>query len=139
MVLYRSKMTFVLYYNRTLNIISQSLRRVIKGVFNLVLLLMIDLQHIPNFAKKRSAQTVQAFNQAKRQPFHLWLKALGAPAALSAKTHDDWQSLVQLSAQDWQQQRHFSPTQAKELSAFFQHPAVQAAAVDLQKHNVAGF
>ena len=98
-----------------------------------------DLQHIPNFAKKRSAQTVQAFNQAKRQPFHLWLKALGAPAALSAKTHDDWQSLVQLSAQDWQQQRHFSPTQAKELSAFFQHPAVQAAAVDLQKHNVAGF
>ena len=97
-----------------------------------------DLQHIPNFAKKRSAQTVQAFNQAKHQPFHLWLKALGAPASLSTKASDDWQSLAQLSEQDWKQ-RHFSQTQAKNLYAFFQHPAVQAAALDLQNHKVEGF
>ena len=98
-----------------------------------------DLEQLPSFAKKRSVQTAQAFNQAKRQPFNLWLKALGAPAALSAKASDDWQSLAQLSEQDWQQQRHFSQTQARNLYAFFQHPAVQAAALDLQNHKVEGF
>lgn len=98
-----------------------------------------DLQHLPNFAKKRSRRTAQAFTNAKRQPFRLWLTALGAPASVTAKATDNWQILTSLSEQDWQQQRHFSPFQAQHAYAFFQHPNVQAAALALQQQGISGF
>ncbi len=98
-----------------------------------------DLEQLPSFAKKRSKHTFQAFNQAKQQPFAIWLKALGAPAAVTAKANDNWHILTALTEQDWQQQRHFSRSQATSAHAFFQHPALQAAALDLQQHGVDGF
>ena len=97
-----------------------------------------DLEQLPNFAKKRSERTIQAFNQAKQQPFNVWLKALGAPAAVTARADDNWHVLTALTIQDWQQ-RHFSRSQAQNAHAFFQHPALQAAALDLKQHDVDGF
>lgn len=98
-----------------------------------------DLERLPNFAKKRSANTAQAFTKAKSQSFGHWLRALGAPANITAKTHDNWQTLSALSEQSWRQQRHLSRPQAQLAHAFFQHPALQAAALDLQKHRIEGF
>ena len=97
-----------------------------------------DLASLPSFAEKRSQHTVQAFHQAKRQPFKNWLKALGAPAAIRAKTADNWSALARLSIQDWQQ-RYLSHSQAQHAYAFFQHPDVQAIALDLQRHGIDGF
>lgn len=98
-----------------------------------------DLDRLPGFAEKRSKHTYQAFEHAKRQPFKVWLKALGAPAAIVIKQADNWHSLAALTQQDWQQQRHLSAQQAQHAAAFFQHPALQAIAVDLQRHTVDGF
>ena len=98
-----------------------------------------DLAKTPSFAKKRSTQTAQAFAQAKQKPFPVWLKALGAPPAITLNPNDNWQALAALSAQDWQQQRHLSRGHAGQAYAFFQHPEVQEAALNLQKHGVAGF
>lgn len=98
-----------------------------------------DLDRLPGFAEKRSKHTYQAFEHAKRQPFKVWLKALGAPAAIVIKQTDNWHSIAALTQQDWQQQRHLSTQQAQQAAAFFQHPALQAIAVDLQRHKVDGF
>ena len=98
-----------------------------------------DLAKTPSFAKKRSTQTAQAFAQAKQKPFPVWLKALGAPPAITLNPNDNWQALAALSAQDWQQKRHLSRGHAGQAYAFFQHPEVQEAALNLQKHGVAGF
>ncbi|WBE25776.1 NAD-dependent DNA ligase LigB [Denitrificimonas caeni] len=98
-----------------------------------------DLQQLPNFALKRSQHTAAAFAQAKQQPFQRWLRALGAPASITIKPGDNWHSLAALSVQDWQQQRHLGSTQAHSAWAFFQHPAVQTAALNLQNHDIDGF
>lgn len=98
-----------------------------------------DLASLPSFAKKRSLQTTQAFTQAKSQSFARWLKALGAPPAVTPKATDNWQILSALTEQEWQQQRHLSRNYAQHARAFFQHPEVQALAVNLQKHGISGF
>lgn len=98
-----------------------------------------DLERLPSFAQKRSENTAQVFSEAKKQAFKLWLRALGAPTSVTAKPHDTWHSLSALTLQDWQQQRHLSRTQAHLAHTFFQHPALQAAALDLQTYHVEGF
>ena len=98
-----------------------------------------DLANLPSFAKKRSKQTAQAFTQAKLQPFPAWLKALGAPPAITPKAADNWHILAALSEQDWQQQRHLSSGNAQRARAFFQHPEVQIIAASLQLHGIDGF
>lgn len=98
-----------------------------------------DLAALPNFAHKRSIDTAQAFTQTKLQPFPVWLKALGAPPAIKVKSNDSWSVLAALSLQDWQQQRYLSLGHAQRAYAFFQHPSVQALAVNLQHHGVDGF
>ncbi len=98
-----------------------------------------DLANIPSFAKKRSTQTAQAFAQAKQKSFPIWLKALGAPPAITPKPDDNWHTLTTLSEQDWQQQRHLSRGYARQAYAFFQHAEVQEAALNLQQHRVEGF
>ena len=62
-----------------------------------------------------------------------------APAAIVIKQTDNWHSIAALTQQDWQQQRHLSTQQAQQAAAFFQHPALQAIAVDLHGHKVDGF
>lgn len=98
-----------------------------------------DLANTPSFAKKRSSHTAQAFAQAKQKPFPVWLKALGAPPAITPKKDDNWQTLAALSEQDWQQQRYLSRGYARQAYAFFNHSEVQAIALNLQQHGVAGF
>lgn len=98
-----------------------------------------DLAALPSFANKRSTATAHAFTQAKQQPFQLWLKALGAPPTIAPKPDDSWSGLVALSAQDWQQQRYLSLTYAQRAYAFFQHPELQAIALNLQQHGIDGF
>ena len=98
-----------------------------------------DLADIPSFAKKRSAQTAQAFAQAKQQPFKLWLKALGAPPAIRLKPADTWRLLAELTEHDWQQQRYLSRNQAQQAYAFFQHAEVRAIAANLQQYAIDGF
>ena len=98
-----------------------------------------DLKTLPNFADKRSAQTLQAFKQAQTQPFNRWLKALGAPPQVTVKKNDNWRSLVALSPQDWQQERHLTPRQAQRVYNFFQHPDVHTAVLILQKQAIDGF
>lgn len=98
-----------------------------------------DLEQLPSFAQKRSTQTAQAFAQAKREPFSVWLKALGAPASVTVKAGDNWQTLAALSQRDWQQLRHLSLNNALRARAFFQHTAVQVIALNLRQHGIDGF
>lgn len=98
-----------------------------------------DLQQLSSFAQKRSERTALAFAQAKRQPFTRWLRALGAPASVNPKTGDNWHTLAALSELDWQQQRFLSRSNAQRARAFFQHPQVQSAALNLQQHGINGF
>lgn len=97
------------------------------------------LAEIPSFAKKRSEQTARAFAQAKRQPFKLWLKALGAPASVTPKPTDTWHILAEFTEQDWQQQRYLSRKKAQHAYAFFQHSEVRSAALNLQRYAIDGF
>ncbi|MDD2223395.1 MAG: NAD-dependent DNA ligase LigB [Pseudomonas sp.] len=98
-----------------------------------------DLAKLPGFATKRSQRTEQTFTQAKRQPFKRWLKALGVPPAVTVKAADNWQVLATLTEQEWQQQRYLSRKHAQQAWAFFQHPEVQAIALNLQQHAINGF
>lgn len=98
-----------------------------------------DLKQLPGFAEKRSAHTAQAFAQAKLAPFRVWLKALGAPSSVTAKSDDNWQKLAALSQQDWQQLRLLSRNNARQAHAFFQHTAVQVIALNLRQHGIDGF
>lgn len=98
-----------------------------------------DLEQLPSFARKRSAHTARTFTQAKLQPFRVWLKALGAPASVTVKSGDNWQTLTALSQHDWQQLRHLSRSNAQRAHAFFQHPAVQVLALTLRQHGIDGF
>lgn len=98
-----------------------------------------DLENLPNFAKKRSAQTLRAFTQAKQQPFARWLKALGAPPQITVKADDNWQLLSGFTQQDWQQLRHLSTASAQRAHDFFQHAEVQRAALSLKEQAVDGF
>lgn len=98
-----------------------------------------DLANTPSFAKKRSSQTAQVFAQAKQKSFPVWLKALGAPPAITPKNDDNWQTLAALSEKDWQQQRYLSREYARQAYAFFHHSEVQAIVLNLQQHGVVGF
>lgn len=98
-----------------------------------------DLVQLPNFAQKRSAHVAHAFSQAKRKPFKVWLKALGLPPSIPIKTTDNWQTLAALSAQEWQQQRFLSRSQAQRAQAFFQSQHLYAVALNLHQHEIDGF
>lgn len=98
-----------------------------------------DLERLPSFAKKRSAQTLHAFTQAKQQPFTRWLKALGAPPQVTVRSDDNWQLLSSFNQQDWQQLRHLNATSAQRAHDFFQHPEVQQAALSLKNQAIDGF
>lgn len=98
-----------------------------------------DLEQLPSFAQKRSTRIIHAFTQAKYKPFSLWLKALGAPPSITPQAEDTWHTLAALTADDWQQQRYLSRSNAQRAQAFFQHPDVQHAALTLQQHAVDGF
>jgi DNA ligase (NAD+) len=87
----------------------------------------------------RAARLEQSFNQARGQPFALWLNALGMPSRGSARVDGEWASLSNRTAEDWRSVAGVGEARAARLTAFFQHPEVRALAEQLQAAGVDGF
>lgn len=97
-----------------------------------------QLLELPGIGDKRASQWMNAFDEARQQPFSRWLTAIGTPPVLRLLSGDDWQTLASLELADWQQ-RGYSASSATRLHEFFQHPAVQQLATRLAKAGVDGF
>ena len=75
-------------------------------IFSWLLLTPEQLQNTPGIAKSKSAQLWHQFNLARKQPFTLWVMAMGIPltrAALNASDERSWSQLLLSTEQFWQQ------------------------------------
>lgn len=101
-----------------------------------------QLKAIPGVTPERGEQLWHRFDMTRRQPFRLWVKALGAPlpeAALKASGDTSWQ---QISARDelaWQKLPGIGRERARRLVTFFHHPTIVALADKLHTLGVVGF
>lgn len=77
--------------------------------------------------------------QARQRSFAQWMSALGMPYPHLIQPGDNWQSLSQRSARDWQQHPATGPTRAAHLLGFFQHPQVAALRDVLRQAAIPGF
>lgn len=97
-----------------------------------------ELEQVPGLAQKKAAHVALQFNQALRQPFAAWLRALGVPHELTLLPHDSWQLLSLLSHADWQK-RGYSAITAQKIIDFFSHPELQRIAQQLHEQHIDGF
>ncbi|MGF6593514.1 NAD-dependent DNA ligase LigB [Pseudomonas sp. 2835] len=98
-----------------------------------------DLQSIPGLGERSRQQLLQAFDQARRQPFVRWLSALGVPAATSLAADITWADLRQRDAGQWLAEPGIGPGRSAQLLAFFRAPEVQIVAEQLRRHTIEGF
>ncbi|UAK21432.1 NAD-dependent DNA ligase LigB [Kluyvera sp. CRP] len=101
-----------------------------------------QLKAIPGIAPERAEQLWHRFDMTRRQPFRLWVKALGTPlpeTALQASGDTSWR---QISARDelaWQKLPGIGRERARRLVTFFHHPTIVALADKLHTLGVVGF
>lgn len=98
-----------------------------------------ELTELAGLGPERAQQLSGSFQQARQRPFAHWLRALGLPTTGSARLADDWDSLAQRDARQWQAEPGIGPSRAARLGAFFQHPEVLALRKQLQAAGVRGF
>lgn len=82
---------------------------------------------IGGFSPSRSTQLYHQFSLSRQQPFKRWVKALGVPipaAALNAIQDDNWQTLLNRSAAEWQQLPGTGEKLSRQIIAFLHHPQV---------------
>ena len=110
---------------------------VVRGLLDWLTLTPTQLAAVPGLGASRSAALAQAFADARGRPFGDWLHALGAPDD-AADAGEDWAALAALGEGDWRA-RGASAAHARQLTAFFAHPEVQALAGQLRTAGVQGF
>lgn len=98
-----------------------------------------DLLRIPGIGEKRAGQLLQAFEQARQQPFQRWLRAIGVPAPKDLDLGSDWSTLTARNTEQWLAQPGIGRRRAEQLRAFFQHDDVQILAAQLRLHAIKGF
>ena len=98
-----------------------------------------DLQSVPGLGERSRRQLLQAFDQARRQPFVRWLSALGVPAATPLAADITWADLRQRDAGQWLAEPGVGPGRSAQLLAFFRSPQVQVVAEQLRRHTIEGF
>ncbi|PWB32155.1 NAD-dependent DNA ligase LigB [Pseudomonas sp. SDI] len=111
----------------------------LNGLLDWLTLSAHSLEQVPGIGKRRSAQLLQAFAQARNQPFSRWLRGLGVPAPPTLALGNSW---AELSARDrarWQAEPGVGERRATQLVAFFQDPQVQSLAARLGEHAIEGF
>ncbi|BAN46101.1 NAD-dependent DNA ligase LigB [Metapseudomonas resinovorans] len=111
----------------------------LEGLLDWLTLDVATLMEKPGIGARRAAQLTQQFSDARGRPFAKWLRALGLPPIGSARLDGDWATLSGRTTRDWQAQGGLGPARAGQLTAFFQHPEVQALAERLQAEGIAGF
>ncbi|MFK8332136.1 NAD-dependent DNA ligase LigB [Pseudomonas sp. BJa5] len=98
-----------------------------------------DLQTLPGFAESRRQQLLQAFEQARAQPFSRWLRGLGVPAPGALELKGNWAELARRDDQGWLAEPGVGRGRAAQLQAFFRSPDVLMLAGQLREHAIEGF
>ncbi|MFV3325322.1 NAD-dependent DNA ligase LigB [Pseudomonas sp. NY15372] len=94
---------------------------------------------IPGISTTRAEQLLQAFAQARRQPFERWLRALGVPAPSHLQLAPDWATLATRSIAQWRAEPGIGPGRAAQLAAFFADESVGLLAEQLRAQAIEGF
>lgn len=111
----------------------------INGLLDWMNLDAAQLANIPGLAERNSAKLLSSFQNARQQPFHRWVKALGLPPTAEVDLGHQWSELATKSVEQWRSQPGIGPGRAVQLNAFFQDPQVQALSEQLRMHGIEGF
>ena len=98
-----------------------------------------DLQRISGIGTARAGQLLQAFANARQQPFERWLRALGVPAPRNLPLGPDWQTLAAKRREQWLAEPGIGPGRAAQLEAFFTDETLALLAMQLRAHAIQGF
>ena len=101
-----------------------------------------QLKETSGLASGRAEQLWHRFDMTRRQPFRLWVKALGVPlpeAALKASGDSSWQQISSRDEQAWQRLPGIGRERARSLVAFLHHPTIVLLADKLRALGVTGF
>ena len=111
-------------------------------IFSWLELTRMQLQETPGITLTRAEQLWHRFDITRRQPFRLWLKALGLPlptGALKSLSDESWQQLQARDELHWQTLPGIGPEKARSLVAFIHHPMINQLADQLHALGVNGF
>lgn len=111
-------------------------------IFSWLELTLAQLQATPGMTAERAQQVWHRFTLTRRQPFRLWVKALGLPlpaAALQALGDTSWRELLARDEQQWQMLPGIGAEKARSLVAFIHHPTIASMVSQLRTLEVAGF
>ena len=111
-------------------------------IFSWLELTPMQLNDTPGITAARAQQILQRFDMARRQPFPLWLKALGLPlpsGAMKALSDGSWKQLEARDELHWQNLPGVGPEKARNLVAFIHHPTIVELTRQLRSLGVRGF
>lgn len=111
-------------------------------IFSWLELTSQQLEETPGITAARARQIWHRFEIARRQPFRLWLKALGLPlpsGALKALSDGSWKQLAARDELHWQNLPGVGPEKARNLMAFIHHPTVVELTGQLRLYGINGF
>ena len=101
-----------------------------------------SLERTPGLSAKRALQLWHQFNLARRQPFRLWLQAMGIPlnaGALRDIAGESWELLLARSESDWQRLPFVGKAKAEQLRGWLNAPEIKALAGWLAEQGISGF
>lgn len=113
-----------------------------ENIFSWLEFTQAQLQEVPGITITRAEQLWHRFDMSRRQPFRLWLKALGLPlpaGAMKALRDNSWQQVQARDEQHWQTLPGVGPEKARSLVTFIHHPTIIQLADQLHTLGVSGF
>ena len=111
-------------------------------IFSWLLLTPEQLQNTPGIAKSKSAQLWHQFNLARKQPFTLWVMAMGIPltrAALNASDERSWSQLLLSTEQFWQQLPGTGSGRARQVIEWKENAQIKKLGSWLAAQQITGF
>ena len=111
-------------------------------IFSWLLLTPEQLQNTPGSAKSKSAQLWHQFNLARKQPFTLWVMAMGIPltrAALNASDERSWSQLLLSTEQFWQQLPGTGSGRARQVIEWKENAQIKKLGSWLAAQQITGF
>ena len=111
-------------------------------IFSWLLLTPEQLQNTPGIAKSKSAQLWHRFNLARKQPFTLWVMAMGIPltrAALNASDERSWSQLLFSTEQFWQQLPGTGSGRARQVIEWKENAQIKKLGSWLAAQQITGF
>ena len=111
-------------------------------IFSWLLLTPEQLQNTPGIAKSKSAQLWHQFNLARKQPFTLWVMAMGIPltrAALNASDERSWSQLLLSTEQFWQQLPGTGSGRARQVIEWKENAQIKKLGSWLSAQQITGF